>query len=62
VKEPRIVPVNWHVSPRFQKWLNKEKERQGLTTKGLLDLLALTYVLSRSGKKKSVTDWPEDLT
>ena len=56
--EPRTVAVNLRVSPKFKKWLAKEKKRRKMTGREIMEALALTYYFARMGK--GVTPWDID--
>ena len=61
--DPRTVPVNLRVSPRFRAWLAQERRRQNRTTREVLDTLAQEFVIARVSSEngtKEVTPWPLD--
>ena len=63
MKLPRTVPVNLRVSPKFKKWLAKEKKRRRMTAKEITEQMALLYIIalhnSPSSEARKVIEWPE---
>ncbi len=62
--QPRTVPINLRVSPKFKKWLAKEKKRMRFTAREMTNVMAIAYILylKKSGHpmREKVTPWPQD--